>query len=104
MNSFLTHRYFVKRNLIVTIGLFLCFYFVYHGVQGERSLSRYNILSAKIETMSQEKAAMKKQRAVLEKRVTMLRPSSLDRDLLEERVRFVLGYAAPDEVAVVFSR
>lgn len=37
----------------------------------------------------------------LERKVLKLRPESLDPDLLEERVRLVLGYTYPDEITVV---
>ncbi len=40
------------------------------------------------------------ERSALEKKVVMMRPGSIDRDLLEERVRFVLGYHKPNEVVL----
>jgi cell division protein FtsB len=41
------------------------------------------------------------QRAELERKVKLLRPDSLDPDMLEERAREVLNYTREDEVVVM---
>ena len=38
---------------------------------------------------------------MLERRVSLLRPESLDRDMLEERARAVLDLARPEERVIV---
>ena len=37
----------------------------------------------------------------LQNRVKLLNPNSLDTDMLEERVRFMLGYSRPDETIIL---
>lgn len=101
MNKLLAHRYLIKQNLIALIGLCLCVYFSYHTVRGERSLMQMYALSQNIETMSLEHNNIKAQRERLEKKVVMMRPGTINKDLLEEQVRLVLGYSHSDEVAIL---
>lgn len=101
MNKLLRQRYYLRQNLILLIGVFLCSYFVYHTVQGQRSLPCLQTLRGEIEALKVEQAAVEAERAALEERVVMLRPGSINKDLLEERARYVLGYRHPNEVAVV---
>ena len=52
--------------------------------------------------MAQANAAvLNEQKTQLEHRVGLLRPNSLDPDLLEERARVVLNYARDDEMLVL---
>ncbi len=83
--------------MLSLIGFSLCFYFCYHLVQGERSCFRLWSLERRIERLSSEHARLSASRRDLESRVVMLRPGSIDRDLLEERVRHVLGFVHKDE-------
>lgn len=87
----------VRRNLIAVIGFSLAFYFCYHVVAGDRSYLRLMALERRI---AAEGAAYDREHAgrlALEQKVAMLRPGSIDRDLLEERARAVLGYGYEDE-------
>lgn len=103
MNKISTLRYLLGRNLIMMVGVFLCIYFSYHAVQGQRSFSRLMSVETTTWHLQNEHALLVKEREALEQKVVMLRPGSINRDLLEERVRYVLGYRHPDEVAVVSS-
>ncbi len=58
-------------------------------------------LSQKIETVSQEHDILHDNRMALEGRVIMMRPGSINKDLLEERVRLVLGYKHKDELTIL---
>jgi cell division protein FtsB len=40
------------------------------------------------------------QEDALERLVSLMRPASLDRDMLEEQVRLVLNYTHPDDVVI----
>lgn len=101
MNRLLAHRYVLRKNLISLIGVCLCFYFIYHAVQGNRSVIRLTSLNKSIATMSQKYDSLQAERIALETKVKMLRPGSVNRDLLEERARLVLGYKHPDEVIIL---
>ena len=87
----------MRRNFIAVLGFCLCFYFSYNILLGERSIVRlydahYELLQAQTEY-----STLHDQRLALENKVVRLRPGSLDRDLLEERARTVLGFHYPGE-------
>lgn len=58
-------------------------------------------LERNIERLSDQYDDLHKQRQTLENKVAMLRPGSIDPDLLEERARIMLGYQHPDELVVM---
>ncbi len=101
MNGLYRHRYLIRRNLIVMIGICLSVYFSYHAIQGNRSYLRLMSLERDITETSAAYEALKNERTAIEDKVVMLRPGSINRDLLEERARLVLGYRHPDEMAIV---
>ncbi len=101
MNTFRAHSLFVKEHLIATICILLCLYFSYHILNGERGVLRVVALEKKIETLSQTQTSLASEKAELEKKVTMLRPGSIDKDLLEERVRLTLGYRYDNEYSIL---
>ena len=94
------NRFDIKKHGFAICGLFLCVYFTFHLLQGPRSIFYLQSLTA--ENLKLEKALTdeKAERQKLEQRVVMLRPGSLDRDLLEERARVMLGYVSPDEIMI----
>jgi cell division protein FtsB len=91
----------MRRNIVMLVTMSVCFYFVYHAFQGNRSLTRLLHLNSQIATMSLIYDTKKAERIALEKKVIMMRPGSLDRDLLEERAKAVLGYKNRDEFVVL---
>ena len=75
-------------------------YFAYHAVQGERGLIALWHLKHKVETARSLVAESTARRRILEHQVSLLNRSSLDPDMLDERARFMLNYAYPDEVVI----
>lgn len=75
-------------------------YFSYHAVQGDRGLLAWWNLRYEIEKTDYEMEAVAAEKQALEHRVSLLRPASLDRDMLEERARLMLGAVHPDELIV----
>lgn len=73
-------------------------YFSFHAVQGERGLVAWLRYSHEIAETKAELAAARSERLAIGRRVMLLRPEGLDRDLLDERARIVLGLARADEV------
>ena len=72
-------------------------YLAYHAVEGDRGLRSWMKLRQEIATARASEAELAAERATLERRVALLRPESLDPDMLEERARAVLNLANPDE-------
>ena len=97
MRKLIEQRHVIRQNLLGIIAFSLFCYFSYHAVMGERSYLRLLSLQSQIEHLSADYKELREERMALENRVKKMRPGSLDRDLLEERVRIVLGYYHPDE-------
>lgn len=94
-------RYVLRRNMLAIIGICLSFYFSYHLVAGHRGYFRLMSLEHQIASVTADYEALKTEREAVEKKVIMMRPGSIDRDLLEERARYVLGYNYADEFVLL---
>ncbi|HBR70092.1 MAG TPA: septum formation initiator family protein [Rhodospirillaceae bacterium] len=101
MNKLYQQRFVIRQNLIFLIGLCLTVYFSYHTIQGNRSYLRLMSLNTVISKTQNEYDALRAEREAIEEKVVMMRPGSINRDLLEERARLVLGYRHPDEKTIV---
>jgi cell division protein FtsB len=97
MKRLIEQRYVVRQNLIPVIGICLAIYFCYHLVAGERSYLRLVSLNAQVSDTQQELVLASAERTSLEQKVVMMRPGSVNRDLLEEQARRVLGFHYKDE-------
>jgi cell division protein FtsB len=90
-----------RRHLPSLIGACAVIYFGYHALQGERGLMTLLALQHKVAEVQIELHTVADEKATLEKHVELMRPQSLDRDMLEERARAVLNYTRPDEVVIM---
>ena len=82
--------------LAATLG-----YFGYHIIQGERGVLAWLQLEKELRVAQANAAVLNQEKDQLEHRVGLLRPNSLDPDLLEERARVVLNYARDGEMLVL---
>jgi cell division protein FtsB len=82
------------------IALLLMIYFGYHIVQGERGLFSWMRLRQKITESQEHLSKIQSEKETLERRVSLLRPDSLDPDMLEERARKILNWGHPGEVII----
>lgn len=82
------------------IGACVAGYFAYHAVQGDRGIIAWLVLNQQIREAQQVEAELAAERAVLEQRVALLRPDSLDPDMLAERARVMLNLAHSDELII----
>ena len=101
MKKLLEQRYIVRKNLVTLIGIGLFVYFSYHLMLGERSLLRYMSLEKSTANLETQSFQLEHEHEQLEKKVSMLRPGSVNKDLLEERARIVLGFRRPGEVDIL---
>jgi len=83
------------------IGMTVVVYFAYHAVQGDRGLLALGKLRGEVETLQAEVLDVRSARLELQKKVHMLRPDSIDPDMLEERARVLLGFGHPEELVVI---
>lgn len=103
MKRLLEQSYLVRKNLLTLMGMGLFMYFSYHLVQGDRSYMRYISLNQSVHVMEEQTADLQTQRQELESKVAMMRPGSINRDLLEERARVVLGFRRDGEKDVLMT-
>ena len=75
-------------------------YFGYHTVQGERGIIAYLRLNANLERTEIALRESDEVQQVLARRVGLLRPEHLDRDMLDEQARQILGLAHPDDIVI----
>jgi len=90
--------------MVAIIALSLSLYFAYHLIVGPRGYLELKQLEYQIEQVSAELDTLSVEREALEKKVVMMRPGSIDRDLLEERVRYILGYTNKEEYILLQDR
>lgn len=75
-------------------------YFVWHAVNGGRGLRIKDEYRLKISALDATLASVQAERAQLEQRVEMMRSDTVDRDLLEEEARTVLGRVRQSELVI----
>src|SRR4051812_42499152 len=82
------------------MGAAMMAYFGYHAVQGDRGLIAWWNLRYELERTNDDLARVAADKLALENRVALLRPQSLDRDMLEERARLMLGTVRDDDLII----
>tara|TARA_B100001093_G_scaffold461801_1_gene476530 strand:+ start:429 stop:743 length:315 start_codon:yes stop_codon:yes gene_type:complete len=84
-------------------GVLLFTYFVYHSIQGQHGILAWRQLDIHITKAEVTFANLRAKQAALEQSVTMLRPGTLDLDMVEEQSRRMLNFTHQDDVVVIFS-
>jgi cell division protein FtsB len=79
-------------------------YFAFHAVEGDRGLRAYFALNLQTELVREERDALRHDRMVVERRVNLLKPGSLDLDMLDERARTVLNKVHEDDFVILLAR
>ncbi|MAV87218.1 MAG: septum formation initiator [Rhodospirillaceae bacterium] len=80
----------------------LILYIAYHAVQGDRGLIAYWQLTKQVERAHNMNEKLKSKHSIIQNHVNLLSPQTLDRDMLGERARFLLGYSRPNEFIFYF--
>lgn len=93
-----------KRLIKPLMWMVLAFYVGYHALHGERGL--YALVREKHELAAYEAElkAVTDEREKMELRVSHLRDNSLDRDLLDEQMRRMMGVMKQGEIMVLNDR
>jgi cell division protein FtsB len=90
-----------RQAIVPVVAICVTGYFGYHLVQGDYGLVSWLRLSHEIEETKAQLAQVSDQREALERRVSLLRPESLDRDMIEERARVTLGFAHENDLVIL---
>jgi cell division protein FtsB len=85
---------------LYTIAALVIGYFGVNAYSGNHGLRARQDLDQQIAQLSDELDSLKAERATWERRVALLRPQSIDPDMLDERARVLLNYADPRELTL----
>jgi cell division protein FtsB len=85
---------------LYTIAALVIGYFGVNAYTGNHGLRARQDLDLQIGQLTSELATLKSERAVWERRVALLKPESIDPDLLDERARVLLDYADPRDLTL----
>ena len=91
----------IAQGLPLFAGVCLCLYFSYHTYYGERSQYRFNELSVSMEQKKTELSVLKQERSELEEKVSLLRPQTLSKDMVEQQAHFMLGFTSANAQIVM---
>lgn len=94
-------RAVVVPAVLWTVSALVVGYFLTQAESGNRGLEAKRALKIEAYKLNRELASVKADRAVWEHRVALLRSEQIDRDLLEERARVVLGRVHANDVVVI---
>mgnify|MGYP000872371770 FL=1 len=83
------------------LGIVVVAYFVYHTVHGERGVLAYVQMREHVADARGNLNRLQAEQKFWEHRVKLLYPASIDRDMLDERVRLMLGYARADDIVII---
>jgi len=93
----------VKRKfdlIVMAVCLSLLGYFGWHGFYGPRSFEARDALAQKAADLDTKLEAVRQQRQSLEGKVALMRPQSIDPDMLDELARSTLDFGKPSELIV----
>ena len=101
-----THRR--RRSSLTALGLYsfaalFVGYFAFNAFTGAHGLRAQQGLEQQMMAMKVALASVKAERAVWERRVSLLRSDKLDPDMLEERARAMLDYVDPRDVTLLLN-
>jgi cell division protein FtsB len=91
------------RSILTALGLYvmaalLIGYFGVNAYNGNHGLRAKQDIDQQIAALTAELNSLQSERQQWERRIQLLKPASIDRDMLDERARELLDYAAPDEL------
>jgi cell division protein FtsB len=97
-------RSFLNALALYTIAALLIGYFGVNAYTGEHGLIAKRDLDQDIAQLTAQLDAVKAERAVWQRRVSLLKSDSIDPDLLDERARQLLDDADPRDLVLMLKR
>jgi cell division protein FtsB len=94
------------RRILIPLALYsisagVAAYFVHHAHSGARGLEAKQHYEAQAADLEQELEALKTERGEWDRRIALLRSDQIDRDLLEERGRVMLGRVHRNDLVII---
>jgi cell division protein FtsB len=94
-------RAIVLPLVLYTVSGTIGAYFVWHALNGERGLKASHEYAKQIANLDKERAGLRADRAHWEHRIGLIRGDEIDRDLLDQEARRLLGRVHPNDLIVM---
>src|SRR5947209_12618199 len=94
-------RAIVLPLVLYTVSGSVAAYFVWHALNGERGLKASLEYSKQISDLEKERASLRAERAHWEHRIGLIRGDEIDRDLLDQEARRILGRVNAHDLVVM---
>ena len=91
----------LRRLITPVIAIAALGYFGFHAMSGELGMVGRAMIESQVSELEAELASVTAERRELVARVSLLRPESLDPDMLDERARLNLNLVHSDELVVL---
>jgi cell division protein FtsB len=97
------------RTVLTTLGLYvgaalLIGYFGVNAYTGNHGIRARQGLDVQLARLESERDDLRQERQRWERRVALLKPQSIDPDMLDERARALLDYVDPRELTLMLPR
>jgi cell division protein FtsB len=90
--------------VVPVLGLGALAYLGYHFFEGERGMKASWSVEQRLAKAEAERKTLMAERQRLEARVALLREDTLDRDMLDERLRRMLNLVQPSEIVILLTK
>ena len=97
-------RSFIFPTVLFALSTSIAGYFVWHAINGQRGILAKEQFRAQMETLVVERQSLVAEKTAIERRIAMLRGGTIDRELLDEQARKVLGRTHPSDVVIFLDR
>jgi cell division protein FtsB len=87
--------------VLYTVSGTVAAYFVWHALNGERGLKASVEYTKQIAELDKERAGLRAERAHWEHRIGLIRSDEIDRDILDEEARRMLGRVNAHDLVVL---
>ncbi len=79
-------------------------YYAFHAIYGAHGLITRTDIEKRIAHKEVQLSELVAQRAEIERRIELMKPGQIDPDILDERLRLLLGYGREDEIVIFRDR
>lgn len=100
MSTRQTKRSKLKPLLVPVCCLFVLGYFAYHAVEGDYGLFALGKLNERVAALETELDEVRSERKQMEAHVALMRPESVDKDMVDERARQALNMADAKDIVI----
>jgi cell division protein FtsB len=94
-------RAFLIPLTLYSVSALVVGYFVHHAHNGSRGLESKRQLKIQAYEIQRSLEGVKTERGEWERRIALLRSDQIDRDLLEERARTLLGRVHRNDIVII---